>query len=82
MGKKKRFDYFDAFKKLSELAVEESDLLIDAIENFGVAEDLREVMERAHEIEHRGDEQNHLIFRSSARTSSNSRSISTTSSTT
>ena len=31
MGKKKRFDYFDAFKKLSELAVEESELLIDAI---------------------------------------------------
>ena len=66
MGKKKRFDYFDAFKKLSELAVEESDLLIDAIENFGVAEDLREVMERAHEIEHRGDEQNHLIFQTVA----------------
>lgn len=66
MGKKNRFDYFDAFKKLSELAVEESDLLIEAIENFGEAEDLRGVMERAHEIEHKGDEQNHLIFQTVA----------------
>lgn len=66
MGKKNRFDYFDAFKKLSELAVEESDLLIEAIENFGKAEDLREVMERAHKIEHNGDEQNHLIFQTVA----------------
>lgn len=66
MGKKNRFDYFDAFKKLSKLAVEESDLLIEAIENFGEAEDLRGVMERAHEIEHKGDEQNHLIFQTVA----------------
>lgn len=66
MGKKNRFDYFDAFKKLSELAVEESDLLIEAIENFGEAEDLRGVMGRAHEIEHKGDEQNHLIFQTVA----------------
>lgn len=66
MGKKNRFDYFDAFKKLSKLAVEESDLLIEAIENFGEAEDLRWVMERAHEIEHKGDEQNHLIFQTVA----------------
>ena len=39
MGKKHRFDYFDAFKRLSELAVEESDLLIEIIENFGTAEE-------------------------------------------
>ena len=34
MGKKHRFDYFDAFKRLSELAVEESDLLIEIIEKM------------------------------------------------
>ncbi len=48
MGKKHRFDYFDAFKRLSELAVEESDLLIEIIENFGTAEEIRDVMEKAH----------------------------------
>lgn len=67
MGKKKRrFDYFDAFKKLSELTVEEADLLISSIEGFGKAEDLREVLDRAHEIEHRGDELNHEIFKTVA----------------
>ena len=66
MGKKHRFDYFDAFKRLSELAVEESDLLIEIIENFGTAEEIRDVMEKAHEIEHAGDEQNHRIFQTVA----------------
>ncbi len=66
MGKKHRFDYFDAFKRLSELAIEESDLLIEVIENFGTAEEIRDVMEKAHRIEHSGDEQNHLIFQTVA----------------
>ena len=66
MAKKHKFDYFDQFEKLSELTVQEADLLIEAIKGFTSAEDLRPVMERAHELEHEGDEINHAIFQTVA----------------
>ncbi|MEA5020953.1 MAG: DUF47 family protein [Gordonibacter sp.] len=66
MAKKHKFDYFDQFEKLSELTVKEADLLIEAIKGFTAAEDLRPVMERAHELEHEGDEINHAIFQTVA----------------
>lgn len=66
MAKKHKFDYFDQFEKLSELTVKEADLLIEAIKGFTSAEDLRPVMERAHELEHEGDEINHAIFQTVA----------------
>ena len=56
MAKKAKFDYFDAFEKQTKLAVQEADLLIEAVEKFTEAEKLKEVMERAHELEHEGDE--------------------------
>lgn len=57
-----KFDYFDNFEKQAEIAVEEADLLIEALENFTKAEDLKSYMDRAHQIEHRGDEVNHAIL--------------------
>ena len=66
MAKKAKFDYFDAFEKQTEVAVKEADLLIEAIEGFTEAEHLKGVMERAHELEHKGDEINHAIFKTVA----------------
>ncbi len=61
MAKKNKFNYFDAFQDQVTVAAEEADLLIEAIESFTSAEDLKSLLERAHEIEHRGDEINHMI---------------------
>ncbi len=63
MGKKShKFDYFDQFEKQVGIAIEEADLLVEALENFTQADDLKPYMERAHQIEHRGDEVNHAIL--------------------
>ena len=61
MAKKGKFDYFDAFEQQVDIAAEEAEVLIEAIDNFTNAEDLRDILDRAHEIEHRGDEVNHAI---------------------
>ncbi len=61
MAKKNKFNYFDAFEQQVDIASEEADLLVEAIENFKDAESLRDVLDRAHEIEHRGDMVNHEI---------------------
>lgn len=66
MSKKHKFDYFDAFEKQMRVAIAEVDLLIEAIENFTTAEDLKDDMERAHVLEHEGDEINHSVFKSVA----------------
>lgn len=66
MSKKQKFDYFDAFKKQTEVALLEADLLIEAIEKFTTAENVKESMLKAHELEHEGDEINHAIFRAVA----------------
>lgn len=63
MAKKHRkFDYFDQFEKQTDIALEEAELLIEALENFTKADDLKSYMERAHVIEHKGDEINHAIL--------------------
>ena len=62
MAKKDRFNYFDAFESQVAVAEEEIEVLIEAIENFSTADDLQPVLEKAHEIEHRGDEINHIIL--------------------
>ena len=64
MAKKSKFDYFDAFEKQAEVAAEEADILIEAIENFTNAEDLKGILEKAHAIEHQGDDINHEILTS------------------
>jgi len=64
MAKKDKFNYFDAFEKQLDIAAEEADILINAIEGFTSAEDLKDLLERAHTIEHDGDMVNHEILTS------------------
>lgn len=66
MAKKDKFNYFEAFEKQVDIASEEADLLVQAIEGFTTAEELREVLAKAHEVEHRGDMVNHDILTSVA----------------
>ncbi len=66
MGKKHKFDYFDAFENHSHLAVAEAELLIETIEGFTEASALQQNLERAHEIEHEGDTINHSIYKTIA----------------
>ena len=61
MAKKVKFNYFDAFEKQVEIAAEEAEVLIEAIETFQTAEGLLPLLEKAHEIEHRADGVNHEI---------------------
>ena len=61
MAKKDKFNYFDAFAKQVDIAAEEADVLIEAIESFKPGMDMRPILEKAHEIEKRGDEVNHII---------------------
>ena len=62
MAKKDKFNYFDAFEQQVDIALEEAEVLIEAIENFTTAEELLPILERAHEIEHKGDMVNHIIL--------------------
>ena len=62
MAKKDKFDYFNAFEQLTHLAVEEADLLIQAIEEYTTPENLLPHVTKAHELEHRGDVINHEVF--------------------
>ena len=62
MAKKDKFNYFDAFEQQVDIALEEIDVLIEAIETFESAEGLMPLLEKAHEIEHRGDYVNHIIL--------------------
>ena len=66
MGKKHKFDYFDAFEKHSKLAVAEAKLLVETIEQFTEASALHDNMQKAHELEHEGDLVNHEIFKTVA----------------
>ena len=62
MARTKKFDYFDAFEQLAELAVRESQILIDVVENYSQGTSFRALTDSAHEIEHQGDIINHDIF--------------------
>ena len=62
MAKKDKFSYFDAFEQQVDVALEEVEVLIECIENFKSADELEPVLEKAHEIEHRGDHINHIIL--------------------
>ncbi len=64
MAKKPKFDYFDAFEQQIDIASEEAALLLDAVEGFTTAEALEPILEKAHSIEHRGDDINHDILTS------------------
>ena len=62
MGLKSKFNYFDAFEEQADLACQEAELLVEAIDNFTTSEDLLPVIERAHAIENTGDEVSHKIY--------------------
>ncbi|MEG0070370.1 MAG: DUF47 family protein [Raoultibacter sp.] len=62
MGKKHRFDYFDAFERQAHIAVKEANLLVDSVENFTTAEELEKAIAKAHVLEHDGDDVTHSIY--------------------
>ena len=66
MARKKKFDYFEAYEKLSDLAVRESELLLESFKSFDGAPSLVGTLEAVHELEHQGDDINHDIFQSAA----------------
>lgn len=66
MARKEKHDYFAAFQKQAELALEEANLLIQVIEEFTTADAVQEYMPRAHEIENEGDDINHQNFQAIA----------------
>ncbi|MEF9841184.1 MAG: DUF47 family protein [Raoultibacter sp.] len=62
MGKKHKFDYFDAFESQAHVAVKEAKLLVDSIAHFTTAEELEKAIGKAHELENEGDEITHSIY--------------------
>ncbi len=62
MGLKPKFNYFDAFEEQVDLACQEAELLVEAIDNFSTPEALLPDVERAHVIEKAGDEISHKVF--------------------
>ena len=66
MAKKHKFDYFNAYEKLTVLGVDEADLLIEALDVYAEEEALVATMGKVHDLERRGDEINHDIFKSAA----------------
>lgn len=66
MAKKGKYNYFKGFEKLTELAVKESDILIESLESFTDASELSAPMQRMHSFENDGDDINHDIFESAA----------------
>ncbi|MCI9129682.1 MAG: DUF47 family protein [Eggerthellaceae bacterium] len=66
MAKKSKFNYFKAYEKLTGLAVEEAQLMIQTMKDFKTAEELLEPMAKMHEHENAGDDINHDIFENAA----------------
>lgn len=58
--KKKSFDYFEALIKMSECALEEANLLKEIFEHYNF-DTLNEERRRIHAIEHRCDEEKHVL---------------------
>lgn len=62
MAKKNKLNYFKAYEKLTNLAIKEAELLIEACDHFETAEGFSKVMEQMHVYENEGDSINHDIF--------------------
>lgn len=62
MARKKKYDYFAAFEEQAKAVVEEAELLVEVIENFTTADDIKAVLPKAHEIENNGDQLNHRTY--------------------
>ena len=66
MARKQRFDYFEVYAQLTQLAVKEADLLIESFRNYTNASELPPTLDAVHELEHQGDQLNHAIFQNVA----------------
>ena len=66
MAKKDKFDYFKSYKRLAEIAVEESELLVETLKDFTEASALSHTLEEVHELEREGDQINHHIYENTA----------------
>ena len=64
--RKNKFDYFAAYEELAKLAVDESNLLIETVKNFPEPQNFSQALDKAHEIENRGDTINHRIYKNVA----------------
>lgn len=62
-GKSGKADYFDLFQKQSAAAVAVAGLLVKVIDDFASPEQVREHMERAHDLENRSDEYCHAVYK-------------------
>ncbi len=64
MGKRQKFDYFDAFCTQASIAAEESQALVDLLEDYRPDAEgwMREHIDAMHEIEQRGDAVAHEIM--------------------
>ncbi len=66
--RKKDFDYFGNFTRMTEIAVDIAKLFIEMIENWdGGGKTLKPYLERAHDLEHSADDINHSIYMQAAR---------------
>lgn len=66
MPRKQKFDYFEVYTQLTQLAVKEASLLVKTFNNYTDAAALPPILDEAHEIEHQGDLLNHAIFQNVA----------------
>lgn len=66
MARKQKFDYFEAFAGQAKIAKEEAELLYETIQNFSTAAELKDAVDRAHELEHSGDQISHRIYKAVA----------------
>lgn len=62
MARKQKFDYFDAFSRQTKVAIKESELLVEAVRDFGPEIDIGNYARRSSEIEHAGDGIAHEIY--------------------
>ena len=62
MAHKKRLNYFDAFERQADLAAREVKILCDAVDDYPGVDGLKDLVDKAHDIEHEGDVVPHEVF--------------------
>lgn len=62
MARKSKYDYFQAYRELTKLAVQESEYLIESLKTFTTAADLDGTIAQVHALENAGDSINHELY--------------------
>ncbi len=62
MARKSKYDYFQAYRELTKLAVQESEHLIESLKTFTTAADLDGTIAQVHALENAGDSINHELY--------------------